>query len=227
MNQENIFESGGKLLMDVRVGHTNFRQGVAVQTVLGACRRAFDRWRDPSEAVSTPEKLDFGQLRALNELIPQKDREFVPYETYRALERELAEEQIAQVKYPATSFQQRVWEWFKACFGSAGLTDHAQRDFRFFEEATELIQARGNMSEEEAIAMVRSVYAKPAGKTYQEIGGVATTFAMLCNSADIDQEHAADTELLRVWGKIDEIREKQKSKLHPKTDVEPRLYADD
>jgi NTP pyrophosphatase (non-canonical NTP hydrolase) len=204
-----------RIRLTARVGHTNFRPGVSVETVLAACHRAYQRWMCDDDTVSVPERIEFVQLCALNELVPQKGREFVPYNTYAALERELAEEQIAQVKYPNCSFQQRVWEWFKSCFGPAGLKDHAQRDFRFFEEATELIQARGNMSEDEAIAMVRSVYAKEPGKVHQEVGGVATTFAMLCNSADIDLDQAGDTELLRVWGKQDEIRAKQALKLHP------------
>ena len=220
----------GRLTEAVRVGHITFRRGIAVSTVLDACRRAYLRWMSPDDNEATPEKFTYEQIIAANELISQKEREFVPYSSYQDLRRQLSELQtqyVQLVRSPVPSFQQRVWEWFRSCFGPQGIVDHAQRDFRFYEEATELVQARGNMSREDCHRMVDAVYDKEPGDVYQEVGGVSTTFAMICNSAEIDMDHAADTELLRVWGKQDEIREKQKQKLHPKTDVTPRLYADD
>jgi hypothetical protein len=219
----------GKITHSMRVGYTTFRPGIAVTSVLDAASRRYEMSMDPDDAIAVAEKISFERLQELDELIPQTGREFVPYGMYLSLQRELAEYQLQVLqmqRIPVPSFQQRVWEWFKSCFGPAGIKDKLQRYFRFYEEATELVQA-GGMSRQDAHRMVDSVYDKAPGKVYQEVGGVATTLAMVCNAEGLELDHTADTELARVWGKQDEIREKQKQKLHPVSGVSKRLYADD
>ena len=218
-----------KITAPMRVGYTTFRPGIAVTTVLDAAARRYEMSMDADDAIAVAGKISFERLQELDELIPQTGREFVPYTSYLSLQRELADYQLQVLqmqRVPVPSFQHRVWEWFKSCFGPAGIKDKLQRYFRFYEEATELVQA-GGMSRQEAHRMVDSVYDKAPGKVYQEVGGVATTFAMVCNAEGLDLDHTADTELARVWDKQDEIREKQKHKLHPKSGPTARLYADD
>lgn len=98
-----------------------------------------------------------------------------------------------------------------ACFGMRVASDKNIRNRRFFEEATELVQACG-MRREEAHELVDYVYNRPVGEIKQEIGGTMTTLAALCLAQDADMDEAADTELSRNWGNIEKIRAKQASK---------------
>ena len=54
---------------------------------------------------------------------------------------------------------------------------------------------------------------RPVGEIEQEVGGVMSTLAALCCAFNIHLEGAANTEMERVWKKIDVIREKHKNKL--------------
>lgn len=108
-------------------------------------------------------------------------------------------------------FQGRVYEWLKSCFGHAISMNKTERSHRFLEEALELAQAT-DVSLMEALQLTVYVYGRPVGERYQEIGGVAITLAALCEAHDIYLDRAAEDELVRVWGKIDKIRAKQKAK---------------
>lgn len=109
------------------------------------------------------------------------------------------------------SFQNRVTRWLNACFGSLIAEDKVERNHRFLEEALELVQAAG-CSKEEAHQLVHYVYGRPVGELQQEIGGVAVTFAALCNAHAENMTDCAERELRRCWSKLDAIREKQKNK---------------
>lgn len=108
-------------------------------------------------------------------------------------------------------YQSRVLEWAIACFGEDLTRNPPQRNHRFLEESLELVQAMG-CTEEEALQLVKYVFARPAGEPRQEIGGVMVTLALLCAVNDIDLATCADDELKRIWGKIEQIRAKQAAK---------------
>lgn len=108
-------------------------------------------------------------------------------------------------------FQNRVDSWVIACFGLEIRDDKRERQHRFFEEAAELIQAFGT-TRDEAHQLVDYVYGRPAGEWSQEVGGVLLTLAALCNASRVSMQQAGETELARVWTKIDQIRAKQAAK---------------
>jgi hypothetical protein len=108
-------------------------------------------------------------------------------------------------------YQERVAAWMRACFTPEICADHIDRNHRFFEEATELVQANG-MTASEAHQLVDYTFGRPVGNTFQEVGGVMVTLMALCLAIDLDVEAAAETELARIWTKIEKIRAKQAAK---------------
>lgn len=121
------------------------------------------------------------------------------------------------------NFQTRVAPWMTDCFGDEIARDKPERNHRFAEEALELVQAC-DMTAEEAHLLVDYVFGRPAGEKRQEVGGVMVTLAALCLARGLDMHQCGETELARVWGKIDLIREKQKSK--PALSPLPGVYPD-
>lgn len=111
------------------------------------------------------------------------------------------------------SLQGRVREWMLACFGPQVAADKTERTWRFIEEALELAQAQGATSRD-VCTLVDYVFARPVGEAHQEVGGVLLTLAALCDAVGLDMELAGEHELARVWGKIEVIREKQRTKPH-------------
>jgi hypothetical protein len=109
------------------------------------------------------------------------------------------------------SFQARVAPWMTACFPPEVCLDQVERNHRFLEEALELVQARG-CSRAHAHQLVDYVFDRPAGEPAQEVGGVMVTLAALCIAGDLDMHQAGETELARIWTKIDQIRAKQATK---------------
>lgn len=110
-----------------------------------------------------------------------------------------------------SSFQNGVAEWLLQCFGPEISGDKLERSDRFIEEALELVQAVG-YPEERITALLKYVYGRPIGEPRQEVGGVMVTLAAFCWSYGIDLDDAAQTELARVWTKIEAIRAKQAAK---------------
>jgi hypothetical protein len=219
----------------MKVGGVVFRKGIKLSTVLMAAKRLYASWNSNDDRDVEPEVMTVTDIKGIEDLmpLPNGERQYVPVHLYRQLQKELALVRQHQVDYPTPTYQQRVGAWLQACFGAFIRQDKSERDYRFLEEATELIQSRGNLSEDDAIMIVRYVYAREKGTTYQEIGGVMTTLAALVASErtedgqEVDMMEAGEAELTRVWGKIEVIREKQKTK--PRAAVKPttRLYADD
>lgn len=111
----------------------------------------------------------------------------------------------------AQSFQQCVMPWMLECFGEEIASDQVERNHRFFEEATELVQS-GGMTREAAHQLVDYTYDRPVGELDQEVGGVMVTLAALCLAHNTDMHLCGDIELARIWTKIDQIRAKQASK---------------
>lgn len=112
-----------------------------------------------------------------------------------------------------TPLQQQVQPWMMECFGPEIAADCQERNHRFFEEATELVQACG-MTASEAHQLVEYVYGRPIGEKNQEIGGVMITLAALCLAQGLDMHQEGETELARIWTKVTQIRAKQASKPH-------------
>ncbi|MFM0165704.1 hypothetical protein PQR39_35410 [Paraburkholderia sediminicola] len=108
-------------------------------------------------------------------------------------------------------FQFRVQPWMLACFGAEISADREERNHRFYEEATEAVQANG-MTCSEAHQLVDYTYGRPIGELHQEIGGVMVTLAALCLASGVGMHEAAETELARVWTKVEQIRAKQAAK---------------
>lgn len=110
-----------------------------------------------------------------------------------------------------TSFQNRVQPWMLACFGPAISADCLERSDRFIEEALELVQA-GGYSKERAHQLVDYVFDRPQGEIAQEVGGVMVTLAAYCLAHGIDMHACGETELARIWTKVETIRAKQAAK---------------
>lgn len=110
-----------------------------------------------------------------------------------------------------TDFQAGVKRWMLECFGLNISTDKNERNHRFLEESLELVQSCG-CTKDEAHQLVDYVYGRDVGETSQEVGGVMVTLAALCDASQLDMDACGDNELFRVFTKVEQIREKQKSK---------------
>lgn len=135
---------------------------------------------------------------------------------------------VGGVALPAgAALQPRVQSWMMACFGPEISADRTERNHRFIEEALELVQACG-MDRSEAHQLVDYVYGRPQGDVNQEVGGVMITLAALCLANGFDMHAAGETELARIWTKIDKIRAKQaaKPKHSPLPEAAPPTGAD-
>lgn len=113
-------------------------------------------------------------------------------------------------------FQSQVRAWCESIFGTHVTNNKAIRAFRFFEEATEAVQA-GSMSREDAHRLVDYVYDRPVGEVRQEVGGTYLTLAAFCNAHDIDMLAEASREFDRCMQPevIEKIKAKQKTKPNP------------
>ena len=109
------------------------------------------------------------------------------------------------------SYQERVDEWMRHCFGREIARDATERNHRFLEEGLELVQALG-CTASEAHQLVDYVFGRPAGEPHQEVGGVMVCLAALCTAAGMDMSGAAEDELLRVWTMAGKIRAKHAGK---------------
>jgi hypothetical protein len=112
---------------------------------------------------------------------------------------------------PDYSFQQRVQPWMTACFGAEIAGDKIERNHRFLEEALELVQSC-DCTAGEAHQLVDYVYGRPVGEPTQEVGGVMVTLAALCLAQGMDMHAAGETELARIWTKVEQIRAKHAAK---------------
>ncbi len=121
-------------------------------------------------------------------------------------------------------FQDRVAPWLLACFGPNIARDRTERSHRFIEEALELVQAAG-CTASDAHQLVDYVFDRPVGELQQEVGGVMVTLAALCLAHGAEMHAAGETELARIWTKIDVIRAKQAAKPKHSPLPESRTHA--
>jgi hypothetical protein len=114
----------------------------------------------------------------------------------------------------SNSLQKRVGRWLVKCFGTGTwVTTKKERSYRFFEEATELVQAN-NMTREECHQLVDYTFDRPVGELKQEVGGVRITLSALCETEGVDENAAAEAEYKRINKPdiIERIRQKQLTK---------------
>mgnify|MGYP000952045996 CR=1 FL=1 len=109
------------------------------------------------------------------------------------------------------SFQERVRAWIMTCFGPKISDDKIERGDRLLEEVLELLQS-GDYPMERAAALIPYVYGRPKGEPVQELGGVMVCLAAYCHPHNLDMDHAGETELARIWTKMDKIRSKHAGK---------------
>lgn len=111
-------------------------------------------------------------------------------------------------------YQTWIEGWALNCFGAEVAKDKDIRNYRFLEEALELVQACG-CTKERALELVDYVYGRPVGEPSQEVGGVMVTLAALCAANGIGLERAAVAEGRRIHQPeiMDKIRAKQASKV--------------
>lgn len=112
---------------------------------------------------------------------------------------------------PAEPFQARVQPWMTACFGATIAGDRVERGDRLLEEVFELLQS-GGYDQERVMALCGYVWSREVGEPAQEVGGVMVTLAAYCLAHGLDMHAAAETELARVWTKVEKIRAKQAAK---------------
>src|SRR5258706_7759073 len=110
-----------------------------------------------------------------------------------------------------TTFQESVQPWLLMCFGGVIAADTIERNHRFLEESLELVQACSGTADE-AHQLVDYVFGRQVGDKAQEVGGVMVTLAALCLAQGLDMHAAGETELARIWTKVEAIRAKQAAK---------------
>ncbi len=122
---------------------------------------------------------------------------------------------LAALSLPAPgegeAFQARVQPWMMACFGPEISGDRVERGDRLLEEVLELLQS-GGYDPARVAALRDYVWSRPAGEPAQEVGGVQVTLAAYCLAHALDMHEAGETELARIWTKVEKIRAKQATK---------------
>ncbi|MBZ9600687.1 hypothetical protein [Phyllobacterium chamaecytisi] len=124
------------------------------------------------------------------------------------------------------TFQQRVQPWMMACFGQEISDDQLERGDRLAEELFELLQSVGYPRERLSF-LEEYTYSRPKGEPSQEVGGVMVTLAAFCLAHGLDMHEAGETELTRIWTKVEKIRAKQaaKPKHSPLPEYVPQVTA--
>ena len=165
------------------------------------------------------------ETRELARRLLEKDKPLMQqgnWSSIRAVIREAADALEAQAeenrrlrealqRTEAVSLQARVAPWMDACFGPEISGDRLERGDRLLEEVLELLQS-GEYPRDRIAALTEYVWSRPAGELTQEVGGVMLTLAGYCLAYDLDMHDAGESELARVWTKIEKIRAKQATK---------------
>lgn len=110
-----------------------------------------------------------------------------------------------------TTFQNQVEVFLIDCFGKEILENKTERNYRFFEEATELVQACG-MTKEDCYKLVDYVYNRPIGDIEQELGGVMVTLFGLACAYNFSIDFCASKEIRNCYDRIEHIRSKWQNK---------------
>lgn len=112
-------------------------------------------------------------------------------------------------------FQNRVARWCAECFGKTTAYDVTERNWRFLEEAIELVQSLGGTADD-AHRLVDYVFAREPGEPLQEVGGTMVTLAALVAANGLSMSDGAMREVERIERPdvMDRIRAKHASKPH-------------
>lgn len=106
------------------------------------------------------------------------------------------------------TFQARGAAWLEECFGESNDPLRKERRMhRFVEESIELAQALG-CSKDDFLKLVDYVFGRAVGEPKQEVGGVMLTLVGVCVANGFDMMECGETELARVWTKVEAIRAK-------------------
>lgn len=108
-------------------------------------------------------------------------------------------------------FQSRVAPCMETCFGAGVAGDAGLRSDALLEEVLELLQSVG-YDQDRVGMMARYVWSREPGRTAQEVGGVMISIAAFCSARGMDMAELGETELARMWSKVDRIRQKQAAK---------------
>ena len=110
-------------------------------------------------------------------------------------------------------FQRRVAAWCVTCVGETTAYDVVERNWRFLEEALELVQSLGGNADD-AHKLVDYVFGRDVGEPHQEVGGTMVTLAALVAANGLSVVDAAFDELERVERPeiVEKIRRKHASK---------------
>lgn len=119
--------------------------------------------------------------------------------------------EMLQATEPVPSLQDRIGYWLETCLGNEVWDDVDGRAVSFIEEALELFQALG-IPAATAHRAVDYVYGREIGEVPQEIAGVFLTLANVATTHHFDMTQLAETELERIWNKIEKVRAKQAAK---------------
>lgn len=111
--------------------------------------------------------------------------------------------------YPG--FQRFVDAWMVKCFGTAVRDDREERNYRFIEEALELIQACG-CPPDRVHLIVDHVYSRDVGGVEKEVGDVMISLAALCNNHRVQIDWAAIAAMDSCEKRTEIIREKRAGK---------------
>lgn len=113
------------------------------------------------------------------------------------------------------SFQDGVRFWCVRCFGEGTADDVTEQNWRFLEEALELVQSLGGGAED-AHRLVDYVFGRPSGEPMQEVGGTMVTLAALLSANGLSMADGAWGELSRIETPdvMNRIRAKHAAKPH-------------
>ena len=112
--------------------------------------------------------------------------------------------------YEIARLQAKTAQFLHTCFPEMA-PNRTERGLRVLEETLELAQALG-VTQAQALRLVEYVYARPAGELEQELGGVALTLGAAALAAELDLGHCWETEVDRVLGRIEQVRQKHQYK---------------
>lgn len=112
-------------------------------------------------------------------------------------------------------YQDRVGAWCVECFGNTTAADVTERNWRFLEEALELVQSLGGGADD-AHKLVDYVFGRDVGDAPQEVGGVMVTLNALTFANGISLNACAEAELSRIERPemMEKIRAKHARKPH-------------
>lgn len=139
------------------------------------------------------------------------DKKQKAFDALRATLASVADPAEAVQPVGGADLQSRVQPWMMACFGPEISADKLERGDRLLEEVFELLQS-GDYPRERVRALEDYVWSRPKGEPHQEVGGVTITLAAYCLAHGLDMHEAGETELARIWTKVEKIRAKQAAK---------------